>query len=241
MILFAYNTFQFVYYAHSILFYFILFYFIYDREIKDLFCEIIEIKNPSSSLERKKIVELANEQINYRFMSNLNEKLKRDNIKVIKTENNNEIDNSDNNINDIIIPKKDFEILKINIDTINEISDILSGLASYSLFVEAIRLLKISASKITINHQNKINLSDKKNSLLKNDNATINENVTKTIDENKNNKTSDDKNKRNIKNEKWNLSFPFVYGQTYAKQALLEALLWPRKYSLLYRTLSPSG
>ena len=131
--------------------------------------------------------------------------------------------------------------MKINNDTINVISNILSGLASYSLFVEAIRILNIIASKLIINHENKINISQKKIILLNNDNNTTNKNLTKFFVKNENNKISDDRSKRNTKNEKWNLSFPFVYGQTYAKQALLEALLWPRKYSLLYRSLSPLG
>ena len=248
-----------------------MFFHFYNREIKDLFSEIIEIKNPSSSLERIKIVELANEQINHRFDDILNEKNEHLKIRSRENNNNNYSEKNDKNNNkddnddkkNLISRIIDVEKLRIDDRIIDEISDILSGLASYSLFIEANRLLQIIASKMIINHQNKINNSQlKDNFSIENDNDNkINENLTEMIetnnkeDKNKNeeinytinennlniDETLTIKSKKEIKNEKWTLSFPCVYGQAYGKQVLLEALLWPRKYSSLYRSLSPTG
>jgi hypothetical protein len=238
--------------------------------MKDLFSEIIEIKNPSSSVERKKIVELANEQIIHRFDDILNEKYEH--LKITNKENNNNNYNEINHKNSNKYDNDDKKILiskiidagKLRIDDriIDEISDILSGLASYSLFIEANRLLQIIASKMIINYQNKVNDFQIDDILSVNTDTKINENLTeiKNINTNTENEIYDNNNHENEKkkknqtfeintkketkkekNEKWNLSFPCVYGQAYGKQVLLEALLWPRKYSSLYRSLSPTG
>lgn len=230
--------------------------------MKDLFCEIIEIKNPSSSVERKKIVELANEHINHIFDDILSQKY--ENLERIDKNVDNKYENNDNNKKVLILKTIDVEIENLRIDDgiIDEISDILSGLASYSLFIEANRLLQIIASKMIINYQNKVNnfqiedisLADTYNKTNE-DLAEIINIHTSTENEINNNENNynytENKNKtleinakkeiKNEKNEKWNLSFPCVYGQAYGKQVLLEALLWPRKYSSLYRSLSPTG
>lgn len=207
-----------------------------------MFFEIIEIKNPSSSLERRKIVQLANEQMNYRYETNLNEKLVH--LKSINKEYSYE---NNSNIKKTKLSKiNSRDQNKIDKKIIEEISDFLSGLASYSLFIEAVRLLQIIASKIVVNHQNELNLYERKKVLSTEDNDTANKNLIEVIDAVEKveivHDDSDSKTKKsNTKNEKWDLSFPFVYGQTHAKQALLEALLWPRKYTRLYRLLSPTG
>ena len=235
--------------------------------MKDLFCEIIKIKNPSSSLERKKIVELANEQMNHRFDEIFYEK--NNNLKVRNKEDNND-ENNDSNYDKKIIISKIIGVEKLRIDDrlIDEISDTLSGLASYSLFIEANRLLQIIASKMIINRQNEINNSQLKDISSRDNDNKINANLREKVnvnelknenEENENNYNNKDNNEnknksievnnkieiknevKNVKNDKWNLSFPCVYGQAYGKQVLLEALLWPRKYSSLYRSLSPRG
>jgi hypothetical protein len=272
-----------------------------------LFSETVQIKNPCTSSERRKIVELAKKRIieEYGFCfdgnfdnsdyenssrerkenensdddsyrNGVNEGCVNDDNNSNNNNNNNDDDssnnnnnnNSKNNINDNdsnskvnnihnnnTINKKinDKDVIaKINRrgnnnatknsikiqkniqqsinyffddETLTSITDHLTSFPTYSLYLEAIlllrkiinfKLVKYSRGKKT----EKIELKNRKS-------------IEKTVKNNIEQKHTE-------KNGLF-LSFPLVYGQTIAKNALSESLLWPRKLSSLYRTLCPSG
>jgi hypothetical protein len=250
--------------------------FIGCREIRDLFSETVQIKNPCTSSERRKIVNLAKERIieeyGFCFDGNFDYTDHSDNSDS-DNDNNNNNDGNDNNSNtdnitidnDINpmnthlnnIKNKNNNIYKIssknknqkNIsgsigyffddETVSFITDSLTGYPVYSLYLEAILLLKKTINfkilEYTRNKKNeKIELKNSKFKKSKDRKPNSEMISISTCIEN-------NIEKKDTGNDGLSLSFPLVYGQKMAKKALTEAILWPRKLSSLYRTLCPSG
>jgi hypothetical protein len=109
-------------------------------------------------------------------------------------------------------------------ETVTSITDHLTGFPVYSLYLEAISLLKktINFKLVQYSREEKTRKAEFKSR----------KSIEKTVKNNMEQHTG----KNGL-----SLSFPLVYGQKIAKNALSESILWPRKLSSLYRTLCPSG